>query len=248
MAAAAIGVLALAGCGSSGTTAAPGGAPPGSASPTAGPARTHGCLTEAQAKAGSIDLPASSGIRPAYFQQADAGPARTAVVFSHQLDGSLCDWVPYLPEFTKAGYAVLAANVPGSPANDLPAALTWLGTKGVTRVVLVGASKGGTGSLVAAAEPTPLPVAAVVSLSGPAQYSGDNAGKAVRTSQVPEFFGAEEDDSPFAEDARTLHTAAAAPVKQLKIYPGYRHGADLLADGALPDVLSFLAQQAPAAG
>ncbi|MBP0455578.1 hypothetical protein J5Y04_39575 [Kitasatospora sp. RG8] len=245
-AATAVCLVALAGCGSSGNgTAKPA---PGTTSSAPGPARTHGCLSEEQARAGSIDLPATSGVRPAYFQQADGGPAKVAVVFSHQRDGSLCDWVRYLPAFTRAGYAVLASDVPGSPADDLPAAVKWLGGKGVTGVVLVGASKGGTGSLVAAAAPAPLPVAAVVSLSGPAQYSGDNAAKAVRTSLVPELFAAEEDDTPFSQDAKDLYAAAVAPGKALKLYPGGNHGADLLADGALPDVLAFLAQHAPAAG
>ncbi|WP_327677592.1 alpha/beta hydrolase [Kitasatospora sp. NBC_00458] len=249
------GALTTAGCSSSGTggAAAASTAPPGPATaagtvPAAGPARTHGCLTEAQAAAGSLDLPAASGVRPAYFRQADAGPARVAVVLSHQLRGSLCDWVPYLDAFTGAGYAVLASEVPDSPVGDLPTAVKWLETKGIARVVLVGASKGGTGSLVVAAAPGPLPVAAVVSLSGPARFGSDDAVAAVKSSRVPEFFAAEEDDAPFAADARELYAAATAPVRQLKLYPGSGHGADLLKDGALPDVLAFLAANAPAGG
>ncbi|MFD0272605.1 alpha/beta hydrolase family protein [Kitasatospora sp. NPDC127111] len=247
VAAAVCGVLAVAGCGSAGGGAEAKATPTATATGSS-PARTFGCLSAEQARDGSLDVPAVSGTRPGYYRPADSGPAKVAVVFSHQKGGSLCEFLPYFPAFTKAGYAVLAAEVPGSPATDLPSAVKWLGAKGVTKVVLVGASKGGTGSLVAAAAPSPLPVAAVVSLSGPAKYQGDDADKAVRTSQVPEFFGAEENDSPFARDAEELYAAAVAPAKALKVYPGGNHGAALLADGALPDVLAFLAQHAPAAG
>ncbi|MFJ9607241.1 alpha/beta hydrolase family protein [Kitasatospora sp. NPDC101176] len=249
-------LLALAGCGGpgpggdaaatasarGGTTAA--GAVQGGATPR--PDRTDGCLGEDRARTGSIDLQGASGVRPAYFQQADGGAAKVAVVFSHQAEGSLCDWLPYLPAFTRAGYAVLAATVGGSPSRDIPAALSWLGTKGVTAVVLVGASKGATGSLVAAGAPTPLPVAAVVSLSGPWSWDGEDAHEALKALRAPEFFAAEEDDSPFAGNARQMHDFGRSPVNELKIYPGGDHGADLLADGALPDVLAFLARNAPA--
>ncbi|MEU8516454.1 hypothetical protein AB0C76_33455 [Kitasatospora sp. NPDC048722] len=193
-----------------------------------------------------INVPAVSGVRPGYFQQSDAGTAKVALFFSHQLGGSICDWVPYLPAFTEAGYAVLATEEPDSPARDVPAALTWLGGKGITKAVLIGASKGGTGSLEAAAErSTPLPVAAVVSLSGPTDYAGDHARIAVAKIKAPVFFAAEEDDSPFADDAKDLYAISVSPAKTLKIYPGSRHGADLLADGALRDVLAFLAQNVP---
>ncbi|MEU6232675.1 hypothetical protein [Kitasatospora sp. NPDC047058] len=244
------GVLATAGCGSSGGSGSGAGAkaaPPASATGSS-PARTFGCLSAEQARDGSVDVPAVSGTRPGYYRGADSGPGKVAVVFSHQKDGSLCEFLPYFPAFTRAGYAVLATEVPGSPVTDLPFAMKWLQGKGATKVVLVGASKGGTGSLVAAAAPSPLPVVAVVSLSGPAKYQGDDADKAVRTSQVPEFFAVEESDSPFAQDAEDLHAAAVAAGKALKVYPGGNHGAGLLADGALPDVLAFLAQHAPAAG
>ncbi|MGW2254890.1 hypothetical protein ACWCXH_32615 [Kitasatospora sp. NPDC001660] len=42
-----------------------------------------------------------------------------------------------------------------------------------------------------------------------------------------------------------LYAASVSPARTLKLYPGSRHGADLLADGALPDVLAFLAQNVP---
>ncbi|MFD8084810.1 alpha/beta hydrolase [Kitasatospora sp. NPDC059722] len=242
VAAAVLAVLVAAGCQSVGSRVSP-----SAPTSTADPARRFGCLTEEQNRTGSINVPAVSGVRPGYFQQSDAGTAKVALFFSHQLGGSICDWVPYLKAFTAAGYAVLATEEPGSPARDVPAALTWLGGKGITRAVLIGASKGGTGSLEAAAErSTPLPVAAVVSLSGPANYEGDRALVAVAKIKAPVFFAAEEDDSPFAGDAKDLYATSVSPAKTLKIYPGSRHGADLLADGALNDVLAFLAQNVPA--
>ncbi|MER5636992.1 hypothetical protein ABT095_08555 [Kitasatospora sp. NPDC002227] len=230
----------LAGCSSGGgAKAAP--------SPTK-TADTYGCLSQAQADRGSFGLPSNGVKRDAYFQDSDAGHARAAVVFSHQNGGSLCDWYPYLAEFTKAGYAVLPFSSQGEVPEDIAAAEDYLKAKGVTSVALVGASKGGTASLVAGAHPGSLPVPAVVSLSGPEQFGDFDGVKAVTASKAAEFFAAEENDQPFADNAASLHRQAVSPAKQLKIYPGVHHGAPLLQDGALPDVLAFLAKYVPAAG
>ncbi len=121
----------------------------------------------------------------------------------------------------------------------------------MSKVVLVGASKGASASLEVAAEgaTSALPIAAVVSLSSPLSYPNEsNAERAVTTSTVPSFFAVESQDGRFPEITQQLHAAAVAPVKELKIYPGVNHGAAVLTDGALPDVRAFLDRNAPAAG
>ncbi|MFD9129864.1 alpha/beta hydrolase family protein [Kitasatospora sp. NPDC059571] len=231
-------VAVLAGC--DGSRAA---APAAASSPP-----TYGCLTAEQAAKGSVTVEGLASLE-AYYRDSDAGGAKIAVVFSHQNGGSLCDWIPYLDSFTRAGYAVLPFNANGTVSDGIEEAAGYLKGKGVAKVVLVGASKGGTGSLVAGALPDlALPPAAVVSLSAPESFSGDNAGTAVKRLTAPVLFAAEERDQPFADSARSLHAAAAAADKQLKIYPGGNHGATLLSDGALPDVLAFLARWAPPRG
>ncbi|WP_405009408.1 alpha/beta hydrolase family protein [Kitasatospora sp. NBC_01539] len=234
-------VLLLAGCGSSG-------APSAAPAPTAA---TYGCLTPGQAKAGSFDLRTQDVTVGAYFRDSDAGNATVGVVFAPQAGGSLCDWSPHYAAFTAAGYAVLGYMVSGGGPADVRAAIGHLKTKGVTRVALVGASKGASASLEVAAGPatSPLPVAAVVSLSSPLGHPGEsNAEHAVAASTVPTLFAVEARDGRYPEFTQQLHTAAVARVKELKVYPGANHGAAVLTDGALPDVQAFLGRNAPAAG
>ncbi|WP_033218341.1 alpha/beta hydrolase family protein [Kitasatospora phosalacinea] len=214
-------------------------------------ADTYGCLTRAEAEKGSFTLDAGTSggsSLDAYYRDSDAGHAKVAVIFSHQRDGSLCEWALDLPAFTKAGYAVLAYTSEGDVTEVIKAGSAHLKSKGVGAVALVGASKGAAGSLVAAKLDNPLPIKAVVSLSSPASYPQFNAALAVTTVRTPTYFAAEQADSPFNDNARALYDASVAEDKQLKIYPGGSHGAPLLRDGALPDVLDYLARHAPAAG
>ncbi|MFG2818981.1 hypothetical protein ACGFX4_06075 [Kitasatospora sp. NPDC048365] len=236
--------LVLAGC----TGSDPGGDTAAAPSPSA---KTYGCLTKDQAAKGSFGLEAGTaagGTLDAYYRDSDAGGAKVAVVLSHQLDGSLCEWAPHLDAFTKAGYAVLPFTCSGDVTDGIKAAAAHLKGKGVGRVVLIGASKGGAASLVAGKLDNPLPVAAIVTLSSPEAYGQFNAALAVKAVKAPTFFAAEEGDAPFNADAKSLYDAATATGKQLKLYPGSNHGAPLLGDGALPDVLAFLAANAPASG
>ncbi|MFD8600020.1 alpha/beta hydrolase [Kitasatospora sp. NPDC059646] len=236
--------LLLTACSGDGSSTQAGPAP-------ASKAPTYGCLTQERAAKGSFALDAGTAggsNLDAYHRDSDAGGARTAIVFSHQLGGSLCEWVPVLDDFTRAGYAVLAFTTEGDVTEGIKAAAGRLKDKGVTGIALIGASKGAAGSLVAAKLDNPLPVKAVVSLSSPEVYSQFNAALAVKAVKIPTYFAAEEMDAPFNADAKALYDASVAEDKQLKIYPGGNHGAPLLKDGALPDVLAYLARHAPAAG
>ncbi|BAJ26800.1 MULTISPECIES: alpha/beta hydrolase [Kitasatospora] len=236
-------LLAATGCGSDGSETT-------TATSSAAAAETYGCLTPAQS-AGAFRLAAPGADLGAYYRDSTAGKAAVGLVFAPQAGGSLCDWQPYYDEFTAAGYAVVGWMAGGGGPGDVKAAIQLLKSHGATSVALVGASKGASASLEAAADPAgaPLPIKAVVSLSSPEGYPGESdAAKAVLTGTVPSFFAAEEGDGRFPRTATQLHATAVAPVKQLKIYPGSRHGAFLLADGALPDVRAFLTAHAPAQG
>ncbi|MGW2399298.1 alpha/beta hydrolase [Kitasatospora sp. NPDC001664] len=229
--------LLLAGCGSTGGTTT---APKPSAS-------TYGCLAQDRADKGSFALD-SVAKRDAYFQDSDAGHAKVAVVLSHENGSSLCDWIPFVEDFAKAGYASLAFTSAGDVAQDVEAAAAYLKGKGVQRTVLIGASKGGTASLTAAATPGALPVAAVVTLSSPTYHGSWDGKAAIGKLTVPLFIAVQENDQPFAENAAELAAAAtAAPVKELKVYQGASHGTRLLEQGtAKADLLAFLAKNAPA--
>jgi hypothetical protein len=105
---------------------------------------------------------------------------------------------------------------------------------GAGKVVLVGASMGGTVSLAAAAITTPR-VDAVVSLSSPAEYAGIDARTAAGLLRVPVLYGAAADDNDFADASRLLH-AATKSQKSLHIVPGAMHGVALVAEDGDPTI------------
>lgn len=245
----------VAGCGGSGATTAP---PTGSGSGS-GPGDTSG--------AGSSSVPGSPGPMPTVAPGAACltpaertrtlrftsgngasiagvllGSGKVALVLAHQVNGDLCEWVPYGRVLASRGYGVLAvdlngfgasqasAGVPAQPRydQDLLAAAAVLRSRGAARVILVGATLGGLAAVVAAAQAHP-PVAAVVDVSGPAELSGLDAVAAARRLTVPVLCLTSEHDE-FVQDVRTVAAAAAgAPEHPLVVIPGTAsHGIALL--------------------
>ena len=118
----------------------------------------------------------------------------------------------------------------------------------MTAIVLIGASMGGTASLVAATEVQPA-VAGVVSVSGPTLYQDVAASKAAPKLTVPVLYAAGRADDEFARDAQTLYDATPATVdRKLVIVAAGLHGVDLVADGSEVEaaVTAFLSAHAPA--
>ena len=185
------------------------------------------------------------------------GSGRKGVVLSHESNASLCNWLPFARVLAKAGYRVLAYDSRSSGESqlvlprsslkatyyfrDVIAAAKLLRAKGAKRVVVAGASIGGTSSIIAAPA-IGSSLAAVVSLSAPAT---DAALKAVVKVNVPTFLAAGKDDVDFAKDAQTLYDASPAAGKHIAIYETGAHGTALLAGspGAAPRraLLDFLA-------
>jgi dienelactone hydrolase len=163
------------------------------------------------------------------------GKGPRAVVLVHEIDGSLCDWVPYARSLAARGLRVLAYNSrrPGIRVDlDLAAAVEAMRRTGSEHVVVTGASLGATGVVIGAASLAEQP-AAVVSLSAPASFGPLRAVPAVARLHSPVFFAASADDEPFATDARSLYAASASAERQLEILPGLAHGIQLLDDAAL---------------
>jgi dienelactone hydrolase len=110
--------------------------------------------------------------------------------------------------------------------NDIIAAATELRTAGATRLVLVGASFGGTNVLTAAPQLDP-PADGVISLSGPAVSDKTDALTAIAEIRYPVLLLAGTRDGEFTKDANAL--ASAAPgVASLHLLAGSRHGVALL--------------------
>ncbi len=170
------------------------------------------------------------------------GQGTAAVIAAHQVTSNVCEWLPFARRLASHhGLLVLAYDTRGdgvSPSGpdisrvdlDMPGAVAYLRGRGVTRIVLAGASAGGTDALVAAAAVSP-PVDGVVALS-PATVIGPQADAVVAAPQVtaPALIMAAAQDGSSPEDARTIHAATASRDKTLAIVPGSSHGTHLLDD------------------
>jgi pimeloyl-ACP methyl ester carboxylesterase len=181
----------------------------------------YGCIEPGTAKPLTIES-AGSTLDAAVF---GAGPV--GLVLAHESDGSLCNWAPLAPEFADEGYRVLIFDFgePATVAQDMKAATKKIRELGAKRIVLGGASLGGTVALMTAArEPD---IAAAFSLSAPAVYGNAEGLPAVRRFRAPVLFVAAKEDANFAEDARRLYRASQSPHRQLLLVPGSEHGTAL---------------------
>ncbi len=186
------------------------------------------------------------------------GQGKTAVICSHQSNSSKLIWsTSGIPQrLAQRGYLVLAYDfrgygdsASGGTLNydaDLRAAIAFIRQQGATRIVLLGASMGGTVSLkVAASEP----VAAVITLSAPEHFSVISVSDGeVQAITAPKLFVNSQDDT-YAQDTEHMYTLASQP-RQIQMYPGSAHGVAIFDGpygGSLTQLLlDFIAQYAPA--
>jgi pimeloyl-ACP methyl ester carboxylesterase len=215
-----------------------------------------------------------SGSRPVAFASADGvrlegrlfGDGSSAVVLSHMRPADQTSWYRFANRLADAGYLVLTFDFrgycPGGEGGcsegdrdigamwqDVAGAVAFVRDRGASAVSLVGASMGGTASLVAAARG--VDVEAIVTLSAPASIEGLVVdGAAMSSVSAGKLFIAGVGDAPAANDAQRLHDLAPPP-KRVEIVPADDHGTDLLT-GAQAEVVrrlieTYLAQFAPAA-
>ena len=197
------------------------------------------CLSKSE-RANAIAFRASDGVA---LKGVLLGRGTTGVALVHEFRRDLCSWLPFARVLARKGYLVLdfdarnfgsSAQVNSAAAfavdRDARGAAAVLRARGAKRIVLGGASMGGTAVLVAGAALRPAP-AAVVSLSGPTDLSSMNALAAVHKLHVPTLFLAGKDDTQFAADARKMYAASASERKRLVIRSTGAHGTDLLRGG-----------------
>lgn len=187
------------------------------------------------------------------------GQGKTMVICSHMYDSTLADWRDSgIPERLAAlGYQVLVYNFRGYGGSggdadasfldvDLAAAVNFSYQQGATRIVLMGASMGGTASLKVA---TTRKVAAVVSLSGPQAFGVNVTDADLKAMTAPRLFLASQDDEPFVSDAKHMYAISPDP-RELYLYPGSNHGTMILGgdngDDPALRILHFIQQYAPA--
>src|SRR2546423_5187209 len=211
-----VAVLLAGGCGRSGG---------GGASPT--PSRVQpvaDCVTEDEQRTGGGRL----GGGDKHADGGGVGKGDTGIVFANQAGETLCSWKPWADTLGKKGYRGLVSEYAGDSADkEVLAAVEALRKKGAKKVFLIGASRGGTAVLAAAAKAQP-PVAGVISLSGPQVYQGVDAFGAVKKLTVPVLFVAETEDGEFGRDAQALYDACTSKDKKLDLEFGSDHGMSLL--------------------
>ena len=196
-----------------------------------------------------VSFPASDGVR---LDGRLFGDGSSAVVLSHMRPSDQSSWFRFAGRLADAGYLVLTYDFrgycPGGDGGcsqgsrdiaamwqDVVGAIDFVRSRGATSVSLVGASMGGTASLVAAAREG-VEVRAVITLSAPASVEGLVVdGALLSRVSVGKLFIAGVGDAAAAVDAESLY-AQAPPPKRVEIVPADDHGTDLLTGSRAEDV------------
>lgn len=164
------------------------------------------------------------------------GNGPSGVVLAHMFGSSREAWAEFAATSADEGFQTLAfdfrgfggsdgARDPEAAPRDLRAAVAALRERGAREIVLVGASFGGTASLVVAGEQE---VSGVATLSAPAQFEGLSAPPEVaRAVDEPKLFIAAQDDASAAAAAQGFYRVAPG-AKRIEILTGDDHGTDLL--------------------
>jgi alpha-beta hydrolase superfamily lysophospholipase len=197
---------------------------------------SHGC-----AKQGEIRFRAADGLRLAGHR---FGRGKTAVVFAHEARGGACQWIPYARALARRGYLTIAFDFRGYGRSQTPKRGAWsrlpadviaaakLSRRlGAMKVVVVGASMGGTNVVVAGANGRTV-IDGVISVSAPTSYGRTDALEAARRLQLPVLYVVGEGDEGFVEHSRLLYEATRSPDKHLEILDSPQHGVFLASEPA----------------
>jgi pimeloyl-ACP methyl ester carboxylesterase len=187
------------------------------------------------------------------------GNGSVGVVLAHMYPADRRTWAEFASLLADEGYRALNFDFRGFGDSqgtrhvpemwrDVLAAVAELRARGAQRVVVIGASMGGTAALVAAAQTE---VAGVVTLSAPSTFMNLSAPpEVVQAVDEPKLFIASQDDEQAAATAQEFYTEASG-AKRVEIVTGDDHGTGLLegtqAEVVRKAILTFLATQvAPA--
>jgi dienelactone hydrolase len=226
------------------------------------------------------DAPQGSigGSREISFQASDGvtlsgrvfGPdeGSAGVVLAHMFPSDQSAWFAFADRLGQRGYRVLTFNFrgycPGGDAGcsegektipaiwqDVEGAIEVLRDEGATRIALVGASMGGTASLVAASREGQ-DIDAVVTLSAPTGFEGLEAGPDVLAEvEAAKLFLAGHEDTAAAEAVNTLYAETLQPKRPVILTTG-DHGTDILTGNqsgiASTEIIRWLERYLPVDG
>jgi pimeloyl-ACP methyl ester carboxylesterase len=210
------------------------------------------------------DETAVSDSIPVGFRAADGvklegrvfGSGEDGVVLAHMFPADQRSWWSFARTLADEGYRVLTFDFrgycPGGDAGcsggdkDIPStwqdvvgAAAYLRDTGARTVLLVGASMGGTASLIAAAEPE-VAAAAIVTLSAPTSFEGLSIDPGtLQNVSAPKLFVAATGDASAAQMAQELYDGSLGS-RRLEIVPTDDHGTALLSGPRGEEVQSLL--------
>ena len=176
------------------------------------------------------------------------------VILSHMLSNDQTAWFPFARALAQNGYAALTFDSRGygiSPGNedfakldeDLSAAVRYMRARGKQQIFLIGASMGGTTSLVVAAQED---VSGVVAVSAPAEFQDQDALGAIGGVTAPMLLIVGEGDTAAMVSLEEL-LGAAGPVES-QTYTDDAHGTNLFegeeAAAVQERILQFLQEHA----
>ncbi len=159
------------------------------------------------------------------------------VVLLHMYPADQSAWWATARALAAEGVAALTLDFRGFGASegekdgseivrDVAGALSWADEHGYERVVLAGASMGGTAAIVAAAERGGAD--GVLALSAPSSFRGLDADQALSDLDVPVVALAAEGDVSAADSLKRFDERCAPGLCALTLLPGRAHGTDLL--------------------
>lgn len=208
-------------------TSAPTTTPTTTPSPTDAPAPTIMPLPTNTPTVSSVRFAASDGgtINGTLY-----GHSPQAIILSNTDDNFPSSWDPIVPELAR-DYMLLTYTYMHSDTartDDLKDALAFIREQGATKIILIGASRGGIASVQVAADPKSNPdIVAVAALSAPRYYNGVTfySDEMLQAIKVPKLLINSEKDT-WAKDTQEMYDLFVEP-KELHFYSGGAHGTDL---------------------
>lgn len=197
---------------------------------------TLAALVPASPTAAHVPRPAATHVT---FRSADGITLRghlwaggsTAVVFSHMYGTTESIWFDLAGVLAAQGYTVLTFDFRGAGRSsgrlviarvyrDTLAAVQFIRTRRPQRIVLVGASMGGTASIVAAGQTK---VDGLIVIASGMRFRGLDVRPYLGMLRMPKLFIVGSRDAPFHQSVRMMYDLTLRP-KQLLVVPTALHG------------------------
>ncbi|MBU0492482.1 MAG: dienelactone hydrolase family protein [Chloroflexi bacterium] len=188
--------------------------------------------TPQQVRAGKVNFVAEDGVKLAGTVFIGEGEKDIGVVLAHMgaHGANQSSWTSFAKYIAQRGFGALAFDFRAEESlldRDVRAAVGFMHDMGYKRIVCMGASMGGTASLVVA---TDTELAGVVVISSPRVTGGglSVSREDVARLAIPKLFVTTENDeyTGIAAAVKDLYRISLEP-KQLQVFPGTAHGTDI---------------------